>query len=491
MPLPVLELNNVSPLTDIAHQVGGGLDQLAGAYAKRMIETRQFKNQLFQSIMSGGDPRTLLGPAGQALLHSMHLDNDPDVKKLLDEAQASMALEPNTVEMSIPKTPAPAPGVNAAGEQILPSARVAPPELGGPAPKPNIGGYAVNMPQPYVQPSDKLIQDTIETEKVAKQAALEGARKQQDVFWQLWEQKQILNYKNGLRLTPQQIVDQAKQVGQLVGLTDKDMQVQVDENGKMSVLFKTQDLNKRAALTDKTSARADKVYTLVDHGQAMRTQLVGHIQRLMSGDLAAVQIASQAGLDPETAANLAKVAALLSKNTTKEKALDSVNAAQRVIDQVNEQIDSLNTHIASAMDEAVDPVTGESLFTNDYFYTRGKIKHITFQDVSGGLSSDQYIQRKSPDKTSRLVGNLREPSAGAPPYAGPSAAVGTSATEKVTHAFNDLKAMAQDSWAKNPNLTAADLRRAVLDHKDELMAEYGLNEQLFALVMKMGDTVLG
>jgi hypothetical protein len=51
--------------------------------------------------------------------------------------------------------------------------------------------------------------------------------------------------------------------------------------------------------------------------------------------------------------------------------------------------------------------------------------------------------------------------------------------------------MAQDSWAKNPNLTAADLRRAVLDHKDELMAEYGLNEQLFALVMKMGDTVLG
>jgi hypothetical protein len=497
MAMPVVELNQTSGLGNFMGGVGAGISRGTEMGMRKFEQDRQLKQQLLLGMSNGSiDPRILLTDAGQSFLHQTGLLGDPDLELTLNNARKSMLgpappanVETEVMRPQMPPTPAPA----------------APPTVGPPAPSPALtalGGYAANMPQAEGQaridaafqtpPSTKSVQDILEIEKGQKMAAMEDQRRAVDSFYHQRDLQKAEDMRlQRMRSIPEQAAIEQELMKHIPGLNTEGASFDIDPNGGLIWHFKMPDPTKKAGLEDKTSARTDKVYALINHGQATRTQLVGHVQNLLSGDLAAVQSAVRSGLDPETAANLAKVGQLLSKTQTKEKALESVSAAQRVIDQVNEQIKSLNASIASAVDSATDVETGEQIFPSGYFFDHAMVHPITFNDVSGGLSPEQYIERKATSSTKKLVSDLREPAAGAPPYAGPSAAAGTSATEKVTAAFNDLKATAQDAWTKNPGLTAVKLRQAVMDHKDQLMAEYGLNEHLFALVLKMGESVLG
>ena len=65
------------------------------------------------------------------------------------------------------------------------------------------------------------------------------------------------------------------------------------------------------------------------------------------------------------------------------------------------------------------------------------------------------------------------------------------AATKVSDTFKDIKETVTSALQDNPTLDSTQIKQVILQNKDQIMAEYGLNEKLFSLLMAMSDKVLG
>lgn len=447
-------LEDTSPWTQFLEGVSQGATRAIKRGEEQADKAKAQAQAIKEGLMNGSiKPEQLGTQEGQAFLKSLKLDKDQDIKAIVDRGMATL-----------PKELTQGPGTPVS----IPSAA-----------NPELGGYAAEIPGQQLTPSAKQVNDLLEAEATKKKLAIDEAQSKIQLFRQMEVQRNAENIRLARR---QSLPDQFKQKKadlDALGIPQSARSYHVDENNYVTV---TIDPAKLLTATDK-EARA---YTqFEDKAASYQEKQTSHVYRLRSM-LENDKILPQnldLGNDEESKWYLAALQAIGQKKDPKEKVAATVAQVERIVELINRNIQSYNRAIQAAGDQAkADQQTITSRF----------IPKVSFEDVSGGLSAEEYKKRKNPPDAKDLISEVRDDyrrTGIMSPRASDTKA--TRDSDKVKKVYDELKNTVLAAASDNPGLSAAKIRQVLMTNKEQLKAEYGLDERLFSLLSSMADRVLG
>lgn len=445
-----------SPWTQFLGGIGQGISRGVERFEQETDRKKQQALNVKEQILRGGDARPYTTLEGQAFLKAVGLDKDPDIMKIVETARATL---PKEITEGAP-TPVTIP--SKANQEL--------------------GGYAANIPGPQLTPSVKQVMDIMQNEEDQRRLAINEAERKVSLYNSIELQRSAEAIRTGRKKS---LIDQFQEKSKDlddIGWPKANRRYSIDSNNNVSVILSQPDISKLTALADK---KAQAYATFEERAAAYNEKRLSHTYRLRSM-LENDKILPQElglGADEESRWYLAALAAIGSKQDTKEKVAATIDQVGKIIESVNKSITAYNRAIQAEGDKAgADQDTITSRF----------IQKLTFEDVSGGLTPEQYKERKNPTDPGKLIADIRG-SYTKSGVSSPRPAVGAamSDADKVRKVYDDLKGTIMEAIKTNPNVSGAQIRAVIEANKDQLMAEYGLNERLYSLLMAMADRVLG
>lgn len=466
-------IENPGPWSQALAGLGSGLSMVGAALKRNHDEKKQVIMDAVGGTATGKYKPEIWGPKeAEDYFKKAGVWDSPEIQGLVTRARTIMG-----------------PG---APEDVATQMPVAP---GSPSATAGVGGGAVNMPQftpeppvPTVTAVQERLQDVVD-----KHALLfDSLKRRQD---QVIARQQI-DYVQAMNAgyfppLPVQMKNARENVKSQGFDPDRDAVYSVTQRyGKdvLSYSMKDQEITnyyRSENQKDKTNKSFTSFETTASSlgGQrtmhAMRLGQILKTENITPEDLA---------LDKNDGTSLWYLAAAKAIGVTKDpkkKVVESANQVEGLINQINKNITSYNRVIQAA---------GEEAKAEQYIIDRRRIEPLTFEDAAGGLTKEQYIKTKngpseSPDKLISEVRDDYKRSSIAPPR--PSDASSKDAATKVNDVYKDLKKTIIAAFSDNPSLRGDQVKQVIMGNKETIMAEYGLNERLFSLLMAMSDKVLG
>ena len=455
-------LEQESPWTQFLGGFGQGVSHGIQRSEQLMDKKKQDAQALMAGILNGTvDARSLGTAPGREMLKSMGLDSNPGIQEIINRGQAE--LPPDVAHQA----PVPGPTVS------LPSAT-----------NPELGGYAVNMPGKDVGPTAKQVNDIVLAEDTQKKLAVyEYQRKISSA-----ETRLNADHANDLRIGnmlsyAEQFASTMKVLKQ-TGLGFDDVSWRGNDEGGLSW-----GINPAAArrLMDAQTNKRGTSYTKFETvASTFNEKRMGHVTKLstfLATDRVDEKSMALDSNDPESNYYITAMKAINNEPDKNKRVALQVEQVEKIVKQLNENIKQYRRVIQASGDEA----KAEQADITDRF-----TKEITFEDVSGGLSPEEYKKRKGlvPDP-GKLISDVRKDYSGnsivSPRFSESSA---KDAATKVSDSFKDIKDIVASAFKDNPSITPDQVKQVMVQNKDQIMAEYGLNEKLFSLLMSMSDKVL-
>lgn len=413
---------------------------------KRMGQT------ILQQALTNPDIARFLATAeAEPFLREMGLDQNPNIKTLVEQGQAANAplMEPT------------------------------PTEIGGP------GSPMVNIPKPT--PSGKQVENQILAENVQRQYAATQATKQMEANIELMKSYTLHvmqdAYNKGQNLTPEQLFSQVEKFKKsLPGTTPYRTKIVMDPRGQPTVTLE-QETQSEALGNRRTLILNQKDY------ETPRTALAIHIQQgkkevgaILRGDIEALNaFGVDSGLDPKAVAIIQSVTAQKKKNPTMSPADSAELYIKAINDAVAEQKKSLLRLGGTA------GVPSEQLVADQEAF-----QPITFEDVAG-MTRDEWDKKSkgaalpTADKILKDVSDQAKASKQSGPDVQPRPAEGKAQSqgEKIKGLYDEVSGIVSQARSKNPGLSADGVVQIVRSVKTDLMRQYGLNEKEYELFESM------
>jgi hypothetical protein len=440
-----------SPWTQLLGGIGQGLSEgVKIGMAKKQQEIDLTKEILAGTASGKYDPRIWASTAGRDFLKAAKIDKDPMVQQLV---QSGLSLMPQPEPTKLPS------------------------------------GDLVNIPQPdYYElgmyekaPSAKEVQDTIYAEDQTRKLA--QAQKESDLIFQRQSAMDSLRWARMQKIdNPAMLIETVKQSLFDSGANLDDWNITANSKGQISVTYNKDATgritpNKAIELSERFDNETETAFT-------RRTTHIKSLSGILAGDVSM----ANADIDPsDTVAMALKQAAeaISSAKGSSKRIMERASRVQDIIRAVNEEIDVKNRSIENAGKRAGR--TSEQI-------ERSKIREIKFEDVSGGLSVADWLKARAKEDTPAkdLISDMRSA-----PLENRSVAGGFSGSragndaDKLKRVHDGVKDVVLAAVASNPDLTSADIKSNILSMKREIMAEYGLNERLWSMLMTMADRIMG
>ena len=445
-----------------------GLGAGAGMIGQAIFDKKKKEKETMEDVVGGTathkySPEFWASKEAEDYLRSAGVWDKPEIQGLVTRARAGMGFgAPPGVPAQLPVAPS------------SPSAAA------------GIGGGAVNVPQPAPAPPDaKQVANYLEQEETEKKLAIyEFQRKISSA-----ETRLNAEYANDLRM------GNIKSFAEQVSLTMKVLKqtgFKFDDiiwrgNAESGLSWEINPIALKKlmeAQDNKKGASYTKFENTVSTFNEKRMSHVSKLSTFLSTDRVDPKSLALDSNDPETSYYMNAMAAINNEPDKNKRVALQVEQAEKIVKQLNDNIKQYRRVIQSAGVEA----KAEQADITDRF-----TKDITFEDISGGLSPEEYKKRKGivpePGKLiSDVRGDYRGNSVTAPRFSDVSA---KDAATKVSDTFKDIKATVTSALQDNPALDSMQIKQVILQNKDQIMAEYGLNEKLFSLLMAMSDKVLG
>ena len=445
-----------------------GLGAGAGMIGQALLKKRDKAKDTMQDITVGTatgkyKPEFWATKEAEDFLRSAGVWNKPEIQGLVTRARAGMGYgAPPDVATQLPVAP------------------------GSPPAEAGVGGGVVNVPQPAPEPPDaKVVNEYLYKEDERKKLAVyEFQRKISSA-----ETRLNAEHANDLRM------GNIKSFAEQVDLTAKVLKqsgVEFDDiiwrgNAEAGLSWEINPLALKRLMEAQANKKGTSYTKFETTASTFNEKRMRHVSKL-STFLATDRVDSKAlaldSNDPDTDYYLSAMAAINGEPDKNKRVALQVEQVEKIVKQLNENIKQYRRVIQSAGDEA----KAEQLDITDRF-----TKEITFEDVSGGLSPEEYKKKKGlVPEPGKLISDVRSDYRGnsvtAPRFSDVSA---KDAATKVSDTFKDIKETVTSALQDNPTLDSTQIKQVILQNKDQIMAEYGLNEKLFSLLMAMSDKVLG
>jgi hypothetical protein len=462
-------IDQPNPWAQALAGVGDAASDFIKRREKKTTETTSNAQALKADIMSGRvQARQLASDAGRGLVKSLGLEGDPDIQQIINTGASEL---PPEVAYQ-----APVPGQAAS----LPSKT-----------SPELGGYAVNMPGEAVPPSSKQVNDILKNEADVHALYLDQAKRKQDQIFR----RQDIDYQlfaNGASIPPLMVqIKNAQDYAKSIGLDpNKDLVYSVTQRYGKDILAYTMkdkteaELLREANRQDKKNALFTAFETAASNLGGKRFIHVTALGQMLKAETIRPEDMALDKNDPSSAWYRQASEAILGKKDPKVRVIEAADQVERLVKQVNENITSFNRVIQSA---------GEAAGAEQDIINARRIQPIAFEDVSGGMTKKQFVESKNgPEKTAgKLISDVRGDYQGSGiSTPRPSSSKAESGADKTMRAYNDIKKTVIGVTKDNPNVSGQDIKNVVLGNKEQVMAEYGLNEGQFSLLMAMADKVL-
>ena len=457
-------LEQESPWTQFLGGIGQGVSMGVQRKIKKADEADAMVKELMMSVTLGKAPLQAFGTKEFSdLSRTLGIDRHPDIQGLVARARAELPTEMTEV-------PPPA------GGEIMAMPSVSMPNI--PA--------AVQTPRAQISPNAEQVFDYIKGEDDKKVLAFDDLkRKQAQVITvdNMYTQEGIRAGR--IKALPVQLREK-RDIVRAAGLNpDTDATYSVDSENRMSITFKPIDPDKLTARQDKRSQKITGFETFAAAYQGKRTAYSLKVQSILSKDtITADDLALGDDDNPEVRKILlGAIAAIGGAKTTKERVTASIDQAQAAISSINKVIGSANHAIEASGDEAdVGPDTTIARF----------LKPLKFEDVSGGLTVEQYRKKKDPPSGGKLISEIRNDYRPSSIQAGlPGSKSSSTESNKIKSAYDGIREVVQAALADRPGLTSEEVKSNIIGMKDSIMAEYGLSERGFSLLMAMANKVMG
>jgi hypothetical protein len=356
------------------------------------------------------------------------------------------------------------------------------------------GGPAVNIPQPEpASPTSRQVTDFLQNKADVHALYMDQAKRSQDQIFRRQDIDYQL-YANGAMIPPLPV--QTKTARDFVKNDlhldpDKDVDWSVTQRyGKQVLSYsmknKTEaEINRELNSTDKRNAKWTDFETVASSLGGKRFLHTTKLGQILKAETITPEDLALEDADPTSAWYRMAVRSTNSKKNPHDRVIEASEQVDKMIGQINELIAGYNRVIQAS---------GEEAGADQDIINSRRIQPLKFEDVTGGLTKQEFIDRKNgpskkPDKLiSEVRGDYRGTGITSPR---PSEASSKSAGTKVQIAYNELGKTVRDAFRDNPDLSGAQVKSVLLGNKEQIMAEYGLNEKLFSLLMAMSDKVLG
>jgi hypothetical protein len=427
---------------------------------ERAEKAKDMGDQIAMNIMTNKlDPRILNTQIGQDFLRKNKLDKHPGIRAAISEAEARRM---------------------AAGEPTDLSTLQGKPEISAGGEGPQMGGPLVNVPKPM--PGIDEVQKTIEGEETAKALDISRQEKALTLANQMAYQEFTDLRKKNKMMTIDQQIREYNAICDRLNIPPTQRSFSLDEEGNLRITASMPDTTKSAAASDRRLNREIQYENYISQTGVQKTAHMYRLRSILERDVALEELAMDAGVSAPVAKALNDAISALSKSTNKDKILERASTVESLLKSVNLEIDQYNRRNA---------VAAKGIGLGPKEIELRKVPPLTFEEVSGGITKDDWLKRRQPEKPEKLASDIRNESRGTSIPGQPSAASAASDSDKVKTVFDGLKDIVLGAVEKRPDLTRDQIRGTIMDNKDAIMAEYGLSERLFSLVVSMADRVLG
>jgi hypothetical protein len=418
------------------------------------------KEILFGTANGKYDPRIWASKAGRDFLVAAKLEKRPGIQELIRSGEA---LLPRDMPETSGKT-------------------VATP-----------GGDVVNIPAPdqyYLKrgvsdPANamdtKQVQEIIEAEQVAKKLAM--AQEESDIIGQRQIAINAINWARAQNISnPALLIETVKQSLLDANANLDDWNITANSKGQISVTYNKSAANKVTA--NKAIEMAEGYENGLTQAAERRTSHIYRLGAILGGDVSM----ATSDVDPNDAVAMALKQAAEAISSTKGSAKRIMERASRVnslLKTINDEIASRNSALEAA---------GKRAGKDAKVIEANKLKPITFEDISGGVSMQDWLkQRAQEDKDPKdLISDMRSvPLGGGVPPGRPSETKAGTDADRLMRVYKGLKDIVVSATAANPSLTSEVIKSNIIGMKREIMSEYGLNERLWTMLMSMADKVMG
>lgn len=457
-------IEQANPWAEALQGLGAG----AGMIGQAIFEKKEKAKNLMEDITVGTatgkyKPEYWATKEAEDFLKSSGVWNKPQIQGLVTRARAGMGYgAPPDVATQMPVAPE------------------------SPSAEAGVGGGAVNVPQPAPEPPDaKEVNEYLYKEDERKKLVLyEFQRKISSA-----ETRINAEYANDLH------IGNIRSFAEQVALTSKVLKqsgLEFDDviwrgNAESGLSWEINPVALKR-LMDAQARKKGTSYTKFETvASTFNEKRMGHVSKLstfLATDRVDPKSLALDSKDPESNYYISALAEIEKEPNKNKRVALQVEQVEKIVKQLNENIKQYRRVIQASGDEA----KAEQADITDRF-----TKEITFEDVSGGLSPEEYKKRKGlvPDP-GKLISEVRKDYSGnsiiSPRFSESSA---KDAATKVSDSFKDIKDIVASAFKDNPSITPDQVKQVMVQNKDQIMAEYGLNERLFSLLMSMSEKVLG
>lgn len=472
-------LQQDSPWTEFLNGIGQGVSMGVKNRINKADEKDKIAQQvLFASMKNEIDPSLLAGDDAQRFFERVGIFDHPDIQGLIASARQSLPKEmteapPTPGAEYVQSTPLSGGGSPVIGEESMGSVR--------PGEMPP--GMAA-MPTPQITPTSKAVHEYLINKAEKRKLAYEAEQGRQQQYRSLENAFALRRFDLG------QTQSVAEQIKEKIGLLERmgyvpgrDATINISGKNLVSVSLHPYDQSKLDANKDKAETKALRVDDKVSSYTTARTTHVYRLQDLLSKDTVTLEsMALDESEDPQVRAlYLAAAAAVSSKAPTNQKVGEIIDRVEASIKVINDSLDTYNNEIGDmARAAGISPEQ-----------TSGKLlKKITFEEVSGGLTPDQYRAKKNPPTAGKLISQVRDDYQPSRITSNLPASSSGKESDRVQDAYKGIAGVVQAAMGSNQGLTRGSIRGNIMEMKDQIMAEYGLNEKSFSLLMTMADRAM-
>lgn len=348
------------------------------------------------------------------------------------------------------------------------------------------GGSVTNVPQADLSvlgseyaPSDREVHNLIEADEARKK--LEMAKKESDL---IYGRSVGLEAIRAARMSgisdPVQLVSYTRQAMEDAGMNLDDYSVTANTRGQVSINFNTGGSKLSPGKVIEIGEEFDRQ---VNSAYNKRTQNIRSLSGILAGDVSLASV----DVDPSDAVAVALKAAAEAVGATKggaKKIMERASRAKAIVKTLNEEIDVINRSIENA---------GRRAGKDSKTIEASKIRHVEFEDISGGVSEAEWLKSRAKEEqpADKVIGDIRETPLNGRGAAGRFSESGAkSDADKLKRVYDGVKDVVMAAVAANPSLTSETIKSNILSMKREIMAEYGLNERLWSMLMQMSNRTM-
>ena len=348
---------------------------------------------------------------------------------------------------------------------------------------PEIPPAIASIPRTQLTPTAKVVWDHLKKVEEDRALKYDDMKRRQQQYYQVENMYISADIQaNKIASLPEQI-KRSRDTAKKLGFGDDELSYSLDSQGRLMTNFRPTDPDKLVAREDKANEKQLAFERTSSKYGTSRLINTMRLQDILSRDTVSVaDLALTADDDPEIAKILVSAAALLSsKAPAKEKVTQVVDRVKTSIEAINKAIYRYNHEIEAIGDKANMPPE----VTIDRF-----LKPITFEEVSGGLTPDQYKAKKNPPSAGKLISEARDMYRPSRIDSAIPASTSTKESDRVSSAYEGIRDVVQAAMGRNTSLTRASIRDNIMGMKQEIMAEYGLNERAFDMLLAMSDRAM-